>query len=154
MAIAPPPPEERGGGEEKLILGALAGIAGAVPAEEIDEIWIFPPSRGGEVESVVAVAAAFVPEEPERRRVLTAHLTARREEPGKGARRRPRPIEPTVIEQGIAPADRIARVVDGVMRRLDEELAALTPKKVEIGGKAARWEELIEEMGGAPVKGE
>lgn len=146
MSIAPPPPVrvER---DPTLLLAVLEGVARYLPTGSLDELWIFPPRRSGEIESVVLVATAFVPDDAERRRILTAHLTARRDELRKAARKRgAKPVEPIVVEQGEAPADRIGRVVDGVMRRLDEELAALPPRPVRIGGEESRWEELIAEI--------
>jgi len=151
MSIAPPPPTkiER---DPTLLLAALEGVVRHLPATALDELWIFPPRRHGEVESVVVVAAAFVPDDAERRRILTSHLTARRDDLKKAARKRgAKAIEPIVVEQGEAPAERIGRVVDGVMRRLDEELAALAPRPVKIGGEEARWEELIAELAAGGV---
>lgn len=147
MSIAPPPPAgvER---DPRLLLATLEGLARRLSLESLDELWIFPPRRHGEIESVVVVATAFVQDDADRRRILTAHLTARRSDLRKTRRKvAAKPIEPMVVEQGEAPADRIGRVVEGVMRRLDEELAALPPRQVRIGGEVARWEELIAEIG-------
>lgn len=149
MSIAPPPPPERGS-DATLLLAALAGLAKQLPVDTVDELWIFPARRSGEIESVVLVASAFVPDDAERRRIVTTHLTARREQ-GRKAARMPAvtPAESIIVEQGVAPADRIERVVNGVMRRLDEELAALPPRPVKVGGESAAWDALVAEIGEA-----
>jgi hypothetical protein len=126
-----------------LLLAALNGLASRAPIDSVDQLWIFPSRKSGKSESAVVVASAFVAEDESRRRVLTAHSISR-QEMGKRVR------QEVITEQGIAPADRVGRLVDGVMRRLDEELAALPPRAVQIGGELARWEELIRELT-APV---
>lgn len=127
-----------------MILVALHALAGQVPADSIDELWIFPTRRSGQSESTVVVASAFVPGDDERRRIITAHCSTR-PEPGK---RKPVSRQ-TIAEQGVAPAELVGRLVDGVMRRLDEELAALAPRAIQIGGKGERWDELLAELTGA-----
>jgi hypothetical protein len=126
----------------------LAGLAGEVRVEMIDEIWIFPSRLSGKQESTVIVAAAFVEGAGDRRRILTAHHIARQEE----GKRRVRKVseQQTITEQGVVPADRVERLVEGVLRRLDEELAALPPRAVRIGGEAERWEELLDEFRDTP----
>lgn len=106
--------------------------------ESIDEVWIFPTRRIGSARSAVAVIALFE-EAGERRRIVTARATDR-----KGPRNK------TVValdfaEHGSAPADRVARLIDGVLRRLDEDLADAPPRAVRIEGQSERWLELVAE---------
>lgn len=120
--------------------GSLAALLGAIPeripVSSIDELWIFPPHRVGRAESVVAVVSAFE-DGGDRRRIFTARCTVLREPRG------PRSVEPELMEQGIAPADRIGRLIEGVLRRLSDELPTAPPQQVRIGGDAAQWESLV-----------
>lgn len=138
-------PETRGEGETVLLRAALQGLAGQVQPPSMDELWIFPARRNGAVESVVVVASAFVPGDDDRRRILTAHFSVRHEQLKRGTRIRV--VRQDVDEQGVAPNDRVGRVVAGVMRRLDDELATLPPRAVQIAGDSDRWAELAAEFG-------
>lgn len=129
-----------------MTLDVLHALAPQVPAETIDELWIFPTRRSGKSESAVVVASAFVSPGDDRRRIITAHRTIRPELGKKVA-------QEVITEQGIAPAERVPRLVEGVLRRLDEELAALTPRAVRIAGEVERWEELLTELAAAPAQG-
>jgi hypothetical protein len=133
--------EASGEGERDtaIFLAALEGLAEKLPASAIDELWIFPVRRSGNNESTVIVASAFVEGDDARRRIITAHLTNRQVQ-GKILAQR------MVDEQGIAPAERIGRLVHGVLRRLDEELAALPPREVSIQREPARWDALVQEL--------
>jgi len=127
---AAPRPDE---GSLQALLGA---IPEHVPVTAIDELWIFPPYRVGRAESVVAVVSAFE-DGGDRRRIFTARCTVQRDPKG------PRSVEPELTEQGIAPPDRIGRLIEGVLRRLGDELPTAPPQQVRIGGDVARWEELV-----------
>lgn len=120
----------------ELPRAALAAIARALPPERIDEIWIFPPRRTGAGLSVVAVAATFDPAgDPERRTIVTARFIAA---PGtRGAAPR---LE--LSDDGAAPPERVARVVDGVIRRLDD--TATPPRHAHVRGEPERWRELLD----------
>lgn len=120
--------------------GSLATLLGAIPERipvpSIDELWIFPPHRVGRAESVVAVVSAFE-DGGDRRRIFTARCTVLREPRG------PRSAEPELTEQGIAPADRIGRLIEGVLRRISDELPTAPPQQVRIGGDEAQWASLL-----------
>jgi hypothetical protein len=122
--------------DPETLRAALDALVRQAPVSAIDELWIFPTRRSEKSQSTVIVASAFAEGEDDRRRILTAHLTTR-QEMGR------RVVQEIVAEQGVAPADRVGRLVDGVMRRLDEELAALPPRAVRIGGELAAWEEML-----------
>jgi hypothetical protein len=81
------------------------------------------------------VAAVFA-DGAGRRRVFTAHH-ARRSEPGVPPR-----VVAQVTEHGSAPEDRVDRLIEGVVRRLDEDPSATVPHVVRLGGDAARWQAL------------
>jgi hypothetical protein len=81
----------------------------------------------------VAAPADEVPSD--RRRILTARFTLERDARGQPA------LCHELAEHGAAPADRVARVVNGVIRRLDDEPAP--PRHARIGGDSARWAALL-----------
>jgi hypothetical protein len=59
---------------------------------------------------------------------------------------RARPVRADeVAEQGTVPVDRVGRIIEGVLRRLDEPE---TPDLREIGGDGARWNELLASLSG------
>jgi hypothetical protein len=113
------------------------------PPEIIDEIWIFPTRRAGGVESSVFVVTAFG-DDPERRRVATAHFTVTRDKKG-----RPQ-ITERIEEHALAPAAALARVVEGVLRRLGDELSH-APRAERIERDLERWHALLVELG-APAR--
>jgi hypothetical protein len=51
-------------------------------------------------------------------------------------------------EQGTVPPDRVDRIVEGVVRRL--EGVGDPPDVRELGGHPAAWEELLRELGAPP----
>lgn len=96
-----------------------------VMLERLDRLWVFPPSRLGRVERGLLVAALLIPEDPERRLLVTLRYTA--EETGKGIT-----FEPVLQEEGVAPPDRLPRVITGVVRRSGME--AGDPTELSLGG--------------------
>lgn len=114
-----------------------------LPADSIDALWIFPTRRARSVESTVIVAACR-DADPERRRVYTARFTVVRD-------RRGRPnVEEQLQEQALAPVEALARVVDGVVRRIGDE-GSRPPRHAPIEGEPARFEALVVELGGSPL---
>ncbi len=100
------------------------------PVETIDRLWLFPPMIRGRKETGLVAASCFAPleEDATRRRLLTAPYTAERT--GKGL-----VIESSIEEEGTAPADRLPRVMHGVVVRSGMPLGEAT--ELEIGGDAA-----------------
>lgn len=90
------------------------------------------PARGGEGQGEWVARAS------DRRRVNTAHFTANRDRKGRAA------VEETIELHAIATADAVARVVEGVIRRLDDGLAL--PRSERIAGDPARWTALLEAL--------
>jgi hypothetical protein len=129
-------------GEDAGALHALVErIAGHVPVSIIDYLWIFPPRRIAVGESVVVVIGAL--DEAERRRVITARFTVTRNRRGEAS------VTTRFDEHGTAPVDAIARIVQGVLRRLGEDTSA-EPREVAVAGRTQRWDDLIVELGGRP----
>jgi hypothetical protein len=120
----------------------LQRVAALVPVPLIDYIWIFPARRIAIGESVVVVVGAF--HEPERRRVITAHFTIARNRKGVAT------VGERFDEHGSTPPDAVPRIVQGVLRRLGEDIGA-DPREVLIDGRQDRWNEIIVELGGRPA---
>lgn len=132
IAAAPPPAPD-------TFVAFLMSVAAAVPPESIDQLWIFPPRTAGKMRSLVAVIAAFESDEPERRRVITAHRVTKSDEKG-----RVQTVD-SVEEQATAPVDRVERVVDGVLRRLAEETVD-APRHVALAGDPEAWTSLLDDL--------
>ena len=120
----------------------LEGLPPRIDVSTIDEMYVFPTRRVQGVESTVFVFS--VNDEDDRRRVITAHLRATRNKRGEPA------IETKLDDQATAPADRIPRVIEGVLKRLSEEFAATPPSHARINGDAERWKKLIEQLTNIP----
>ena len=126
--------------------GALHALVQQVPShvaiDLIDYVWIFPPRRIAIGESVVVVVGAFA-EDTTRRRVITARFTVSRNKKGVAQ------VTPRFDEHGTAPEPAVARIVQGVLRRLGEDAEA-EPREEQIGGDVLRWDALIVDLGGRP----
>jgi hypothetical protein len=120
----------------------LEGLTPQIDVTAIDELYLFPMRRVQGVESTVFVFS--VHDEEDRRRVLTAHLRATRNKRGEPA------IETNLVEHAFAPAERIPRVIEGVLKRLSEELAATPPSHCRINRSEQRWRELIQYLTSVP----
>ncbi|MBI4544417.1 MAG: hypothetical protein HY703_04405 [Gemmatimonadetes bacterium] len=119
------------------LLKFLEGLAQRFAIAALDQLWIFPPRRVGNAQSALVVIAAF-DGRGERRRVFTAHYMLRHDAHGNPT------IQETVTEHGSAPADRISRLMDGVLRRLDDQDAAPPPRLANIQGDPRRWAALFD----------
>jgi hypothetical protein len=120
----------------------LEGLAARVPATTIDEMYLFPTRRVQGVESTVFVFSVHDAEE--RRRVITAHLRATRNKRGEPA------IDTILHEHAIAPAERIPRVIEGVLKRLSEDFASTPPSHCSIDSSEERWRQLIDQLTSIP----
>jgi hypothetical protein len=120
----------------------LERVALHYPPEILDQLWIFPTRRAAGVESTVVVVAAHG-EDPDRRRVATALFAVTRDKKGKPS------VSEALEEHALAPADALGRVVDGVLRRLGDEMAA-PPRAERIDRDLDRWSALIVDLGGPP----
>ncbi len=127
------------------LAAALAAAAERVPPERVDAVWLFPARQLGARESGLAVLSVFV-EGDERRRTRAIHTLHYLVEPPAPKARPVRTDE--LEEQGTVPLDRVDRIIDGVLRRLD---VPETPDVRETGGDAGRWEALLAELAGVPL---
>jgi hypothetical protein len=109
----------------------LDRLATRLGVELIEEMWIFPARKAGFGESTVLAVSAF-DENTERRRILTARFNVTKDPKGNPV------IEEAIDEQGTAPADRVSRVIEGVLRRLGDDLSAV-PRHVRIAGDLGAW---------------
>lgn len=111
----------------------------------MDAVWLFPARQLGARESGLAVLSIF-PEGDEGRRTRTIHTLHYVLEPPAP---RARPVRTDELEeQGTVPLDRVDRIIEGVLRRLD---VPETPDVREVEGDAGRWSELLAELGGVPL---
>ncbi len=144
-AAAPAPAAKwvNAGPDEGALHALLAHVAQRVPHERIDVLWIFPPRVAGSVESTVVVIAGF-DADAERRTVATAHFRVSRDRRGRAT------VDLQMQEHGTAPVGATQRVVDGVLRRLGDEVGREAPRRVEIAGNAGAWWSLYQDAGGEP----
>ena len=133
------------GPDEGALHALLERVAERIPRQRIDGLWIFPTRMAAGAESTVIVVAAF-DDDPDRRTVATAHFRVTRDKRGKAS------VALTLQEHGSAPVGATQRVVDGVLRRLGDEVGKEAPRQVEIGGDAEAWWTLYGEMGGERVE--
>jgi hypothetical protein len=119
---------------------ALAGAAGRISPQRVVQVWIFPPRQVAARETGLAVLVVSAEDEADARRTI---WTLRYEvETGKGGKAtRTDALE----EQGTVPPDRVDRIVDGVVRRL--EAGSDAPDVRETGGDAQLWRALLDELG-------
>jgi hypothetical protein len=126
--------------------GALHALIERIPEHApiatIDYLWLFPSRRIAVGESIVVIIGAF-DDDPDRRRVSTAHFTVARDRKGAAT------VNARFDEHGSAPVTAVARIVQGVLRRLGEDTEA-SPREEQIGGRQDRWDALIVELGGPP----
>ncbi len=123
------------------VVSLLQAVERRLDIGEIDRFWVFSERAVGSARSTLVVLSAYE-ESGDRRRVLTARNSPEETAPGNGRGARHR-----VVEEGIAPADRIGRLVEGVLRRLDDEVPEEDPVLFEIGGNAERWAAALQGLG-------
>jgi hypothetical protein len=123
------------------LAAALAAAAATLPPERIDRVWTFPARQAGEKETGLAVLATYRDGDAasERRAVWTLGYEAEALKGGKSRR------TDALTEQATAPAARVERVIEGVLRRLGTE--AEVPRVYPVEGSPARWAELLAEGG-------
>ena len=102
---------------------------------EIDRLWVFPPLIVGRKERGLVVASCFT--EDGARRLYTALYSAERTGTSLS-------VENGIAEEGRAPADRLLRVMQGVVRRSEIDLGE--PRMVQIAGDPEKIRELLDEF--------
>lgn len=134
--LPPPAPDAR----NPLLGAALASVIGRIPPERVEQVWLFPPRRVGARESGLAVLVVAAEDDADAGRTI---WTVRYEaETGKGGK-----VAATqaLEEQGTVPPDRVGRIVDGVVRRLEAESDA--PDVRELARDPGAWRALLAELG-------
>ncbi|MGD8276721.1 MAG: hypothetical protein PVH00_01790 [Gemmatimonadota bacterium] len=129
--------------DEGALHALLRRLESGIAVERIDELWIFPTRRASGAESTVLVVSAFG-DDPARRRVGAVHFKVVRDRKGAAT------VEQDMREYATAPADAVARAVEGVLRRLGDD-ASQSPRWEPIGGDPSRFETLVRELGGGPA---
>lgn len=114
----------------------LIRLRDAIGVKTIDRLWIFPPIRSGRREQGLIAVSTFKGDE-ERRGMFT--VSYRAEHTGTGVT-----VEPMLTDQGEAPPDRFPPVMQGVVRRADED--GEEAREVDISASAQKFEELMEEF--------
>ena len=133
------------GDDAGAIHALLQRIADHVSVPLIQDLWIFPARRIAAGESIVIVVGANG-EDDDRRRVITAHFTVIRNKKGAAT------VTARFDEHGTAPTAAVPRIVQGVLRRLGEDMDA-SPREEIIGASHERWDALIVDLGGRPTSG-
>ena len=102
---------------------------------EIDQLWVFPPLIVGRKERGLVAASCFT--EDGARRLYTAPYSAERT--GTSIL-----VQNGITEEGQAPADRLPRVMLGVVRRSEIDLGE--PRMVQIAGDPEKLREMLDEF--------
>jgi hypothetical protein len=115
----------------------LLSLPDRLPLSRVDRLWVFAPHHGRSRESGLLVAS-LLPHpggDPAQRTLVTLRYRA---EQVKGRLHR----EDSISEEGSAPAERIERVIAGVLARSGEQSA--DPLVETIGGSEERWATFLE----------
>lgn len=142
--MLPPRPVADDPDRNPHLASALRGAEARVPPERVAEVTVFPRRAAGSRETGLAVLAAYAGAEGggERRTIWTVRYEAVQQRGGRTARTE------DVAEQGTVPVDRVARIVEGVVRRLDDAAqAGPQPTPHAIDGDPARWAALLADLG-------
>ncbi len=126
--------------DEGALHSLLQRLTARVAVAAIDALWIFPTRRASGVESTVVVLAVFEPGAPERRRVGAVRWLVTRDRKARAT------VQEEIYEYATAPADALARVVEGVVRRLGDD-ATQPPRAESINGEPERWRALLRALG-------
>jgi hypothetical protein len=126
---------DAGPGVPEALPRTLQSLGRTLGPSEIDRLWVFPPLVKGRREWGLVSISCFG--EGGARHVMTARYSAERT--GKGL-----DIETELSDEGIAPPDRLPRVMTGVSSR--SPLGLGEARLVEIGGRVGAFEELLAEF--------
>ena len=140
MSALPPPAPAAPDARNPLLGAALASVAGRIPSARVEQVWLFPPRRVGAKESGLAVLVVTSGDDADPGRTIwTVRYDA---ETGRGGKTE---SAHALEEQGTVPPDRVGRIVDGVVRRLEAESDA--PDVRELAGDPTAWRALLAELG-------
>lgn len=116
-------------GSRQSLAARLGDLGQRVPPPQIADLWLFPPLPDVEASSEFLLFTRML--EDGGRALYSARVV-----PANG-----RPAHHVVVEHGRAPADKVARLVSGLQRRLQHPSPA---RHVPIEGDSERWRQLIE----------
>ena len=122
-------------GVPEAIPRTLQMMARRLGESEIDRLWVFPPLIVGRREWGLVAASCFT--EDGARRLYTAPYAAERTGTSLS-------VENSIAEEGQAPPDRLAQVMQGVVRRSEIDLGE--PRVVEIAGDSEKLRALLDEF--------
>ena len=124
----------------------LAELPAHLSPDRLERIWIFPPKQIAGRESGLLVLALLPPADgaTASRQLVTVRYESQ-------PTRRPTPPQIVVTQEGWVPADRLPRVIAGVMARLGD---AEEPSEHEVLGRAEGWAAVLHEYGVDPGNGE
>lgn len=123
-------------GAPGAVARVLRSVVDRISVAEIDRVWVFPPLTSGRRERGLVVVACY-DGDGESRRIVTVAYAGELTSAGVS-------VETTHVEEGIAPSDRLDRVIAGVVSRSEMELGG--PRDVEVGGDPRAMEDLVEEL--------
>jgi len=126
-----------GPGVPEALPRTLREVGERLGTESIDRLWIFPPLIRGRREWGLVAAGCF--DGSRARRLVTARYAAQRT--GRGLY-----LDTQLVDQGVAPADRLPRVMEGVVRRGPAPLGS--PRELEVGGDAEAFNAVMSEFVG------
>ncbi len=126
-----------GPGVPEALPRTLREVGNRLGPGAIDRLWIFPPLVQGRREWGLVAASCF--DGRGARRLVTARYSAERT--GKGLY-----LDSELLDEGVAPADRLPRVMEGVVKRGPEPLGS--PRLVEVEGGVEAFESLMADYDG------
>ncbi len=124
--------EDAGPGVPEALPRTLREVGRRLGPAAIDRLWIFPPMVRGRREWGLVAASCF--DGSQARRLVTARYSAQRT--GRGLY-----LDSRLLDEGVAPADRLPRVMEGVVKRGPRPLGS--PRMVEVAGGTEAFEALM-----------
>lgn len=131
-----PQADDAGPGVPEALPRTLRAVGERLGPTAVDRLWVFPPLVRARREWGLVAAGCF--EGRDVRRLVTASYSAERT--GKGLF-----LEMRLLDEGLAPPDRLPRVMAGVVGRTREPLGH--PRVVEIGGAAEAFDSFLSGFG-------
>ncbi len=131
-----PQTDDAGPGVPEALPRTLQAVGERLGPTALDRLWVFPPLVRARREWGLVAAGCF--ESRDLRRLVTASYSAERT--GKGLF-----LDVRLLDEGLAPPDRLPRVMAGVVRRTPEPVGH--PRVVEIGGEPEAFESLLAGFG-------
>ncbi len=134
---APEDAGDDGPGVPEALPRTLREVGQRIGPDAIDRLWIFPPLVRGRREWGLVAASCF--DGSQARRLITARYSAQRT--GKGLY-----LESQLLDEGVAPAERLPRVMAGVVKRGPRPLGS--PRLVEVAGGRSAFDSLMADFAG------